>query len=272
MTTLLLHGLGADRRQPLKLLSPMLAAIVAPTGPVVAVDVRAHGASRAVGGPGDFALDRLAHEAAASAKHELDELGAVTDADGSSGTAAPFTVIGISMGAALALRIALLGLLPVRRAVFIRPSFDDTSLPVNLRAFPVIGEILRDAGPGGLEQFRETAVFERVRAESPAGADGLLTQFTAPMAVERAVRLVEIPRNRAFADESELASVTDAGIRSLVVGAPRDPVHPLALAERWAGALGAPLDTVPARDDGQPAQTAAVRDAVGRWLALTART
>jgi hypothetical protein len=51
-----------------------------------------------------------------------------------------------------------------------------------------------------------------------------------------------------------------------VVGAPRDPVHPFALAERWAGALGAPLERVPPRDDGQPAQDAAMRSIVGGWL------
>lgn len=265
MSFVLLHGLGADRSQPLALFGPALGRKGEP-GPVIfAPDVRAHGASAVVGGPADFALDRLADEVAAEARAGLAAAG-----DGAAASAAPHrpvTLVGISMGAAIALRICLRGLLPVERAVFVRPAFGDRSLPGNLRAFPVIGELLRELGPvEGAERFRHTEPYLRVVRESPAGGRGLLAQFTATDAAARAIRLVEIPRNRAFDGDAELAELAARGIRSLVVGAPRDPVHPLALAERWAGALGAPLERVPARDDGQAAQTAAMRDVVGRWL------
>ncbi|HEY9424442.1 MAG TPA: alpha/beta fold hydrolase, partial [Microterricola sp.] len=105
MVTVLLHGLGADRHQPLGLFSPVLFSPVltatsptttAPGDAIIALDVRAHGDSPLLGAGGDFTLDALAHELAAS----------VTAAAG--GTAAesePVTLIGISMGAALALRI-----------------------------------------------------------------------------------------------------------------------------------------------------------------------
>lgn len=271
MTTLLLHGLGADRRQPLDLFGPVLGA----GERVVAVDVRAHGASDLVGSPGDFALDRLATEVAAFVRATDVSAGSVAsgraDASGGAGEPAarrtPLTVMGISMGAALALRIALLGLLPVERAVFVRPSFDDRSLPPNLRIFPIIGQLLHDEGPGAAAQFRESAQFRQFERATPAGARGLLTQFTAPRASERAMRLVEVPRNRAFTDDAELAQLSARGIRSLVVAAPRDPVHPLETGERWAGALGAPLERLPPRDDGQPAHTAHLRTAVASWLA-----
>ena len=268
MSFVLLHGLGADRSQPLGLFGPVLEELAATAGAtaasasVAAPDVRAHGASTIVGEPADFALDRLAREVAEAAG------GLLAGAGGDTATSArPVTVIGISMGAALALRICLLGLLPVERAVFVRPAFGDRSLPVNLRPFPVIGELLRELGPvDGAERFRHTEPYLRVAHESPAGGRGLLTQFTAPDATRRAMRLVEIPRNRAFAHDAELGALASRGIRSLVVGAPRDPVHPFALAERWAGALGARLERVPPRDDGQPAQDAAMRSIVGGWL------
>ena len=80
------------------------------------------------------------------------------------------------------------------------------------------------------------------------------------------MRLVEIPRNRAFADDAELEELTARGIRSLVVGAPRDPVHPFGIAERWAGGLHTMLELVPARDDGQAQQTSVLRERVARWL------
>lgn len=195
----------------------------------------------------------------------------MTDASAAtpSAAASPLTVIGISMGAAIALRLALLGLLPIERAVFVRPSFDDRPVPPNLRVFPVIGQLLHDAGADGAAQFRESTRFQMFARETPAGARGLLAQFTAPRAAERAIRLVEVPRNRAFASDAELAGLAARGIRSLVVAAPRDPVHPLELGERWAGALGAPLERLPARDDGLAAQTARLRETVGAWLAAT---
>ncbi|WP_353815839.1 alpha/beta fold hydrolase [Agromyces sp. SYSU T00266] len=249
MSFVLLHGLGADRRQPLDLFGPVLDAANA-AADIVAPDVRAHGASPLLGEPHDFALDRLAEEVAAGVA-----------GDG------PHTLLGISMGAAIALRIAVRGLLHVDRAVFVRPAFDDASLPTNLRAFPVIGELLREHGPeGGAERFARTEPYLRVAEASPLGGRGLMAQFLATDAAPRAIRLVEIPRNRAFASDAELGALASRGIRSLVVGAPRDPVHPFELAERWAAALGAEFARVPARDDGQAAQAAAMREAVGRLL------
>jgi pimeloyl-ACP methyl ester carboxylesterase len=257
VTTLLLHGLGADRRQPLELFGPVLAA---PGERIFAVDVRAHGANELIGRPEDFAIDRLAQEVADTVT--------VTDASGKASTD-PVTVVGISMGAAIAMRIALGGLLPVERAVFVRPAFDDQSLPSNLRVFPVIGQLLHEAGAAGAAEFRERGRYQAVARESPSGAKALLVQFTSPRAAERAIRLVEVPRNRAFTDDAELAGLAVRGIRSLVVAAPRDPVHPFELGERWAGALGAPLERLPARDDGLAAQTARLRETVEAWLAAT---
>ncbi len=254
MSTLLLHGLGSDRRQPLGIFESVVRDIAGPDERLIAPDVRAHGGFLAVGDPADFELRRLATEVAEQVRAENGD------------PSEPLTVIGISMGAAIGVRIALDDLLPVHRAVFVRPAFDDRSLPDNLRPFPVIGQILADAGPAGADEFQERAVYREVVEASPAGGRALLAQFQAPDASRRAMRLVEIPRNRAFEHDDELGSLSARGIRSLVVGAPRDPVHPFHIAERWAGGLRATLDAVPARDDGPAAQTAALRERVGRWL------
>ncbi len=258
MTTVLLHGLGADRRQPLGLFEPVVQEVSGGDEIVIAPDVRAHGGFLAVGEPADFAIDRLAVEVCEQVPAAMADAGR-----GTRSASEPVTIIGISMGAAIALRIALAGLLPVARAVFVRPSFDNRSLPEHL---PVIGQILADAGPAGAAEFQEREVYQRVAAVSPAGGRALLAQFQAPDASRRAMRLVEIPRNRAFDAESELAELGARDIRSLVVGAMRDPVHPVAVAEQWAGGLRTPMELVPGRDDGPAAQTAALRERVARWL------
>ncbi|MET1017893.1 MAG: alpha/beta hydrolase, partial [Leifsonia flava] len=249
MTVLLLHGLGSDRQYMLDVFGPVLAKL-APGERVIAPDARAHGASPLVGAPSDFTLDGMARELEAS-------LGTAHDD--------PLTVVGVSMGAALALRMALAGRIRIDRALFVRPSFTHRSMPENLRAFPVIGQLLHDVGPvEGQVLFRETPAYRSAVDASPLGGAGLLAQFRYPLAVDRAVRLVEVPRNRAFESEAELASL-GARMPTAVIGAPRDPVHPFPVAEQWAGALGSPLTRLPARDDGQAAQLTALRAAFGTW-------
>jgi pimeloyl-ACP methyl ester carboxylesterase len=243
---LLLHGLGGDRSQPLSLVTPALRA----GETVLAPDLRAHGASTLLGGPADFTFSALCRDLLA----ELPPL------DG------PLTVIGISTGAAIGLRLAIEGLLPIERLVLLRPAFDDVSLPPNLEAFPVIGELLsRYPAAEARRRFEASSPYRRAAAESPMGAQGLIDQFDRPAAAERAIRLVEIPRNRAFDDERELGGVR---LPAAVIGAPRDPLHPLSIAERWAGALPeSTLDVLPARDDDLRAYLRETRSALSRALA-----
>ncbi len=240
MTTLLLHGLGNDGQQARSLLGPAL------PPDTVAPDVRAHGASTLIGRPEDFELDRLAAELPAPE--------------------GPLTLVGISMGAALCLRIALSRPCDVERLVFLRPAFTDQPLPRNLELFPVLGELLTRYGALEAERlFRGSARYRAVELVSKLGAAGLVAQLRAPLAVERAIRLLEIPRNRAFSSERELA-VLD--VPATIVAAPRDPVHPLEVAQQWADSLPrARMVTVPPRDDGLPQYTDALRAAVAAALA-----
>ena len=240
MTTLLLHGLGNDAEQARTLLGPALPA------DTVAPDVRAHGRSELLGDAEDFALDRLAVELPVPA--------------------GPITLVGISMGAALCLRIALSRPQDIRRRGFVRPAFTGRSLPRNLELFPVLGELLSRYGALEAERlFRGSARYRSVELASRLGAAGLIAQLRAPRAAQRAIRLLEIPRNRAFSSESELRPLD---VPTTVVAAPRDPVHPLEIAQQWADSLPrARLVTVPARDDGMPAYTAATRAAVAAALA-----
>ena len=248
MSVVLLHGLGGDRRQPLSLLGPVLgdaASIIAP-------DVRAHGTSPLMGEPADFTLDALAAEIAAEIAADLPP--------------GPHTLIGISMGAALCLRLALRDDVAVERLVLIRPAFTDEPLPPNLAGFPEMGRLLQQHGPELAEEhYRDTDAYRALLAESPLGAEGALEQFRKPDAAARAIRLIEIPNNVAFHSAAELAPITAP---TTIIAAPRDPVHPLAVAELWHAAMPhSTLEVLPARDDGLAAHTAATRAAVARAIA-----
>lgn len=243
MTILALHGLGGSRASILAYLPTEL------RSRVVAPDVRAHGASPLIGEGDDFALEALAVECA-------DALAA--EHDGS-----PVSIVGVSMGAAIGLRIALSGRFRIDRVALLRPSFTHEALPANLAAFPVIAELLERHGPKrALAALRSSGAYDAVRSISPAGADALETQVTQPLAWERRARLLEIPRNRAYAP-GELASLDAA---SVVLASPRDPIHPLHVAEAWAAGLGHRMLVSPARDDGVGAVMAWYRERLDSFL------
>ncbi|MFC7431262.1 MULTISPECIES: alpha/beta fold hydrolase [unclassified Agrococcus] len=243
MTILALHGLGGARANALAYLPEGL------RSHVVAPDVRAHGASTLLGTGDDFALASLAAECA-------DALAA--EHDGS-----PVTIVGVSMGAAIGLRIALAGRFPIDRVAFLRPSFTHEALPANLAVFPVVADLLERHGQrGALAALRASGVYDAVRSVSPAGATALESQVTQPHAWERRARLLEIPRDRAYAP-GELANL---GAPSVVLASPRDPVHPLHVAEEWAAGLRCRMLVSPARDDGAAAVTAWYREQLGSFL------
>jgi pimeloyl-ACP methyl ester carboxylesterase len=116
-------------------------------------------------------------------------------------------------------------------------------------------------GPdAGLLRFTGTEEYRRVLHDSPAAAKSMRDQFTSPSAVARAVRLDRMPRCVPFGDRADLRSVT---VPTLVLGAHRDPVHPLAMARAWATELpSARLVELVARDVDAAGQAAQVRAAM----------
>jgi pimeloyl-ACP methyl ester carboxylesterase len=222
---LLLHGLGADRRQPLALVD----AAVRHQCQVLAPDLRAHGTTSLDERDGLLTFLQLASD--------------VEDLVSDVALARPLIVIGISMGAGVAAQLLAKGNVPVRGLILIRPAWHWEPHPPNLSAFPRITELLRTHGPDrGTENFRHSEDYAKVAAVSTAAADALLGQFRAFRAVERAQRLTAIPASR-----PTRPAPSDAA--KLVIGSTHDPVHPLPLAEQVAEDLGATLTIVSPRYD-----------------------
>ena len=260
MNVVLIHGLGGSGADLLDQLGPII-----PSGlPVFAPDVRGHGPTAPLDPSlpaSAFSIEALTDDIAARIAEWRATLLAAQAAE-------PLTVIGTSMGAAIALRLGMrLGTEPgeLERLVFVRPAFTDVPLPHNLRAFPVIGELLADLGPDeGARVFLGTEVYADTLAESPTAAEALLGQFHSPDAAARSRRLLEIPRSVAFDDTESLADIV---VPTAIAWAPRDPVHPISVAELWMdeldGAVSLPL---PARDDDPAAYLAATRTTLAAHL------
>lgn len=243
---LLLHGLGGESAQPWALLPG------AGDRRRIAPDLRAHGATSYIGPDDAFSFGGLADDVVAL----LDRLG-VSD---------PFLAIGVSMGAGIALNLAVRWPGRVSALVLVRPAWLDRPSPDHLAAFPLAAELLRRYGTSeGQARFERSAAYAAVRAVSASGADSLRGQFTAPYAVERAVRLDRMPRSAPVTDAAGLAQVR---CPALVIGAPRDPVHPVALAGATAAALPeASLRVVGARDEDPAGQAAQIAAATASFVA-----
>ncbi|MCH1882181.1 alpha/beta hydrolase [Agrococcus sp. ARC_14] len=215
---------------------------------VLAPDLRAHGASPLIGEPDDFSLEALAGEVA-------DEL--VRVGDGS-----PVSIVGVSLGAALATIIARSGRFPIDRVALVRPAFTPQPLPPNLAIFPLLGRLLGEhRQQRALDHLRASGAWRAIAHESPAHARAIEAQVTQPGAVERRIRLTEIPRNAAYVPgELRIAAPT------VVLASPRDPVHPLHIAEAWRDELGCRMLVSPARDDGEEAMLRWFQQQLGSFL------
>jgi pimeloyl-ACP methyl ester carboxylesterase len=243
---LLLHGLGGDCAQPWAYLD-------ATDGlRRIAPDLRAHGATSYIGPEDAFTFDGLADDVVAL----LDRLGLTR----------PVLAVGVSMGAGVALNLAIRYPERLAALALIRPAWLDRPIPPHLAAYPLMAGLLRAHGAtDGLTRFERSGLYRAVQAESPAAAASLRGQFTAAYATERAVRLDRIPHSAPTSGTAALGQVRQP---ALVVGAPRDPVHPLALAEATAAALpDASLRVVSERDEDAARQLTQIAQETARFVA-----
>ncbi len=245
---LALHGLGADTEQALGLL-PAVDELTR-----IAVDLPGHGGTDLdPGTPLSFP-----HFASIAA----DVLDRAISAGRVSG---PVPVVGVSMGAGIALTLAHSRPDLVEQLVLVRPAWLDETPPRHLALFTLIGGLLARVGPvAGAATLRETEIFQQIAAVSEAMAASALRQFERPQAVARARVLIEMPYSRPLPHADSYAAIR---VPTLVLAAPGDPVHPVAVAEGIAERIaGARLQMVPRKGIEPAEHDEAVRREVGRAL------
>ncbi|GAA0975345.1 alpha/beta hydrolase [Acrocarpospora macrocephala] len=225
---LLLHGLGGDRRQALGLLPG---------------DVRATRIAPDMPGHGDTEL--TAEESLTFAEFAAlvaDLLDTLREEGKLPIKAMP--VVGVSMGAGIAVALADDRPDLVERLILIRPSWLDRCPPPNLAPFPLIARLIDAFGPeAGSVAFRATPEYQSMNETAPAMADSLLGQFTRSHAAERSRVLADIPSSLPLPNRDAYHRLQ---VETLVVAAPDDPVHPEQLARTVSNWIpNARLVTVP---------------------------
>jgi pimeloyl-ACP methyl ester carboxylesterase len=207
------HGLGGGEAQ------------VAQTFPAdaacrrITLECRGHGAST-LGESRPFSFDMFADDVLAAA----DQAGLEH-----------FVAGGISMGAAIAMRLACRHPDRVTGLVLVRPAWTFDPAPANMLPISEVASLILDHGPERAKAvFAESQTAMRFRQEAPDNLASLLGYFDR----QEAARFAEVLRD--IAADGPGLSAEDAAtlaVPALVIGNALDAVHPLSAARTLAATI-----------------------------------
>lgn len=207
------HGLGADREQPAEVF-PALPGIRQ-----ITLECRGHGGSD-LGEAARLSIAQFAEDA----RGLLDHLGIERAIVG-----------GISLGAALALRLAVIHPERVGGLILARPAWIDARGPERLRIYQDVAALLSAHGAErGLALFDALPRLAEVEAASPDNAASLRGFFTRRNPASTIALLSRIPADGPGIRRAQIAAVH---VPTLVIGNDLDHVHPLPLARELAALI-----------------------------------
>ena len=148
---------------------------------------------------------------------------------------APIIVGGISMGAAIALRLAARRPELVRGLVLARPAWLFDAAPPNLAIYAHVGDLLAHHSPDEARTtFLKSALAARLARMAPDNLATLEALFTRIPIESTRELLQRIPRD---GPEIDRAAVTRIKAPTLTLGCQRDEAHPIAYARALAEAI-----------------------------------
>jgi pimeloyl-ACP methyl ester carboxylesterase len=217
------HGIGGEVRQPAGFLRP-------PPGiRLLCLDSRGHGQTQPLGDPSALTFDVFGDDLLAW----LDHLGVDRAIIG-----------GISMGAGVALNVAVRYPERVAGLVLSRPAWLDGPMPPeNVARYAALARLLRAVAAAGdpdqalrraVAGFEASADYRGLLTCSPDTAQSLRGQLTNERAVAAVARLERLPVDRPLADLGAAAAIRAP---ALVLAHRQDPIHRFAFGEQLARAI-----------------------------------
>jgi pimeloyl-ACP methyl ester carboxylesterase len=242
------HGLGGDVNQTLEHYAAQ------PGVRLLSMDCRAHGETRPLGSTAKLTFDCFAGDLLAL----LDGLGVGRLVAG-----------GISMGAGVALNLAIRYPERVCGLVLARPAWLDAPMPENLRVIIEIAGLIRSYGcRQGAARFKQSAAYAGLLREAPEVARSLAGQFAGPRVAEVVARLEALPRDAPVRARAGWRSIA---VPTLILATGMDPVHPLSYAATLAGAIpGACLRELTPKSVDRARHILETRTAISGFLAQPA--
>lgn len=237
------HGLGADRSQPGEVF-PDLAGVQR-----ITLECRGHGQSD-LGEVDAISMDCFADDAIAL----LDHLGIERAVVG-----------GISLGAAITLRLAAIHSSRVSGLILARPAWVAEPSTERQAGYVEVGELIRDHGvEEGRRRFEASANLAKVEAESPDNAKSLRWFFDRARPDTTVALLTRLPKQW---PGIEIASIKALQVPTLVIGNGQDFVHPLRYAEELAALIpGATLSVITSKTLDRAAYVSEFKAAIAGFL------
>ena len=205
------HGLGGDARQT---------AEVFPNEPGlrrVTLECRGQGESE-TGPVAALSIDTFGADVAALAEHL--NLGRCL-------------VGGISLGAAIALRLAIRRPDLVGGLILARPAWLFDAAPENMQSYALVGRLLAESMPDvARETFQRSAIAQRLATEAPDNLSSLLGFFDRPRTFASVLTAIAADGPGVTPVEAQQIAVP-----TLVIGHGEDLAHPWAYAEQLARAI-----------------------------------
>jgi pimeloyl-ACP methyl ester carboxylesterase len=176
-----------------------------------------------------------------------------------------FVAGGISMGAAIALRLARTCPERVAGLILVRPAWTFEPAPENMRPIREVAELIKSQPLHEARTiFEQSETATRLRVEAPDNLASLLGYFDRTDISAFADVLADIAADGTGVSENDAARFN---VPALVIGNRQDAVHPMATAEHLANAIpGASFVEVPAKASDAAAHSASVQTAIHHFL------
>jgi pimeloyl-ACP methyl ester carboxylesterase len=202
------HGLGADRKQPAEVFPSM------PGFQRITLECRGHGESE-LGDPDRLSIPQFAGDAVQLFDHlDIDRI----------------VVGGISLGAAISLRLTATVPSRVKALILARPAWVDHAAPVTMRPYLSIADLLRRFGPDqGLRYYERSEIFAEVQSISPDNAASLRSFFSRPGEESTMELLSRIPKDGPGVSAAEIARIA---VPTAVIANGEEYIHPIRYAEQ----------------------------------------
>jgi pimeloyl-ACP methyl ester carboxylesterase len=237
------HGLGGDEAQmaqnfPANLRCRRLT-----------LECRGHGGSN-LGSPRPFSFAMFANDIVAAA----DQAGVER-----------FIAGGVSMGAALALRLACRHPDRVTGLILVRPAWTFEAAPSNLAPIAEVAQLVHSHSVAEARSiFEHSHTAARLKIEAPDNLNSLLGYFDRPDIAGFADVLNDISKDGPGVTQQQVAALA---IPTLVIGNEEDAIHPMPIAQALAAVIpGAEFRQVTAKASDKDRHFAEVQDAVTAFL------
>lgn len=203
LPVLFLHGMGGQSGQALQLLGATKGIRL------VSFDYRGHSATICDNTASNFSMQQYAKDALAFLDYlEIEKC----------------MVVGLSLGAAITLKLNLMASKRIQKFVLLRPAWLNQTLPNNLKEAPYISELIEKHGTEKAQAiFEEYPAYVQMKAENPNCALSALWYFQRPQAGSSFLLLRQFPHEIPFQKYEDLQRLTQ---QSLVLACHHDPIHP----------------------------------------------